>query len=69
MELSGNNEALRRSRAAAIARGAAQYLSGWDELDGAAGEPEELWVGSQRAGWVAARRCRTREVTAVSAAS
>jgi D-amino-acid dehydrogenase len=47
MELSGNNETLRRSRAAAIARGAAQYIDGWDELDGNgnAGGPEELWVG------------------------
>lgn len=47
MELSGNNETLRRSRAAAIARGAAQYLDGWGELDGQQGssEPEELWVG------------------------
>jgi len=46
MELSGNNETLRRSRATAIARGAAQYLDGWDELDrGASGEPDELWVG------------------------
>jgi D-amino-acid dehydrogenase len=47
MELSGNNETLRRSRAAAIAQGAAHYLDGWDELDGrdSGGEPEELWVG------------------------
>ncbi len=47
MELSGNNETLRRSRAEAIARGAAQYLDGWDELDGDGTdpEPEELWVG------------------------
>ena len=50
MELSGNNETLRRSRAAAIARGTAQYFDGWDELNGddagaGGGEPEELWVG------------------------
>jgi D-amino-acid dehydrogenase len=47
MELSGDNEILRRSRAQAIARGAAQYFDGWDELEpGSAGrEPEELWVG------------------------
>jgi glycine/D-amino acid oxidase-like deaminating enzyme len=47
MELSGNNETLHRSRAAAIARGAAQYLDGWDELDanGSRDEPDELWVG------------------------
>ena len=51
MELSGNNETLRRSRAQAIARGTAQYFDGWDELElgRAAGEPaqepEELWVG------------------------
>jgi D-amino-acid dehydrogenase len=47
MELSGNNEALRRPRAEAIARGAAGYFGGWDELDGNGGgpEPEELWVG------------------------
>jgi glycine/D-amino acid oxidase-like deaminating enzyme len=49
MELSGNNETLRRSRAAAIARGTAHYFDGWDELDGNGNgngrEPEELWVG------------------------
>ena len=47
MELSGNNETLRRSRAQAIARGTAQYFDGWDELEpGSNGrEPEELWVG------------------------
>ncbi len=49
MELSGNNEVLRRSRAGAIARGAAEYFDGWDELDGdgdgVGPEPEELWVG------------------------
>jgi glycine/D-amino acid oxidase-like deaminating enzyme len=47
MELSGNNETLRQSRADAIARGAAQYFDGWDELDGdrTGSEPEELWVG------------------------
>jgi D-amino-acid dehydrogenase len=58
MELSGNNETLRRSRARAIARGTAEYSAGWDELgspdgepggggpDGEpGGEPEELWVG------------------------
>jgi D-amino-acid dehydrogenase len=45
MELSGNNETLRRSRTRAIARGTAQYFSGWDEFDGAGSEPEELWVG------------------------
>ncbi len=47
MELSGNNETLRRSRADAIARGAAQYFDGWDDLDadGTGPEPEELWVG------------------------
>jgi len=47
MELSGNNETLRRSRGRAIARGAAQYFDGWDELEpGSAGfEAEELWVG------------------------
>ena len=47
MELSGNNETLRRSRAEAIARGTAQYFDGWDELEpGSNGrEPEELWVG------------------------
>ena len=47
MELSGNNETLRQSRARAIARGAAQYFDGWDELEpGCNGhEPEELWVG------------------------
>jgi D-amino-acid dehydrogenase len=47
MELSGNNETLRRSRAQAIARGTAPYFDGWDELEpGSNGrEPEELWVG------------------------
>ena len=47
MELSGNNETLRRSRADAIARGTAQYFDGWDDLDadGSGREPEELWVG------------------------
>jgi len=47
MELSGNNETLRRSRARAIARGAARYFDGWSELaPGSNGqEPEELWVG------------------------
>jgi D-amino-acid dehydrogenase len=47
MELSGNNETLRRSRAQAIARGTAQYFDGWDELgsDSTGREPEELWVG------------------------
>jgi D-amino-acid dehydrogenase len=47
MELSGNNETLRRSRAQAIARGTARYFDGWDELEpGSNGrEPEELWVG------------------------
>jgi glycine/D-amino acid oxidase-like deaminating enzyme len=45
MELSGDSETFRRSRAAAIARGTAPYFSGWDELDEAGGEPEELWVG------------------------
>jgi len=33
MELSGNNETVRRSRARAIARGTAQYFDGWDELE------------------------------------
>ena len=47
MELSGNNEILRRSRARAIARGAAQYFDGWDDLEpgGSADAPDELWVG------------------------
>jgi D-amino-acid dehydrogenase len=47
MELSGNNETLRRSRAQAIARGTAPYFDGWDELEpGSNGrDPEELWVG------------------------
>jgi D-amino-acid dehydrogenase len=47
MELSGNNGTVRQSRADAIARGAAQYFSGWDELDGdgTGGEPAELWAG------------------------
>jgi D-amino-acid dehydrogenase len=45
MELSGDNEKLRRSRADAIGRGAAEYLDGWDELDGNGAEPDELWVG------------------------
>ena len=47
MELSGNNETLRRSRARAIAYGAAQYFDGWDNLqaDSDDHEPEELWVG------------------------
>jgi D-amino-acid dehydrogenase len=47
MELSGNNETLRRSRAQAIARGTAQYFDGWDELEASRNgrEPEELWVG------------------------
>jgi D-amino-acid dehydrogenase len=48
MELSGNNEVLRASRARAIARGTAQYFGGWDELEPgspAGPEPEELWVG------------------------
>ena len=47
MELSGNNQTLRQSRAQAIARGTAQYFDGWDELEpGSNGrEPEELWVG------------------------
>lgn len=48
MELSGNNEILRRSRARAIARGAAPYFDGWDDLEPGSpgpGEPEELWVG------------------------
>ena len=47
MEFSGNNETLRRSRGQAIARGAAQYFDGWDELEpgGSGREPEELWVG------------------------
>ena len=48
MELSGNNEVLRASRARAIARGTAQYFDGWDELEPgslAGPEPEELWVG------------------------
>jgi len=47
MELSGDNETLRRSRTEAIARGTAPYFDGWDELEpGSDGrEPEELWVG------------------------
>jgi glycine/D-amino acid oxidase-like deaminating enzyme len=47
MELRGNNETLRTSRAQAIARGTAQYFDGWHELQpGSNGrEPEELWVG------------------------
>jgi glycine/D-amino acid oxidase-like deaminating enzyme len=47
MELSGNNEVLRRSRTRAIARGTAPYFDGWDDLEpGSDGrEPEELWVG------------------------
>lgn len=47
MELSGNNDTLRQSRAQAIARGTAQYFDGWDELepDSSGREPEELWVG------------------------
>lgn len=47
MELSGNNETLRRSRAQAIVRGTAPYFDGWDELEpGSNGrDPEELWVG------------------------
>jgi D-amino-acid dehydrogenase len=47
MELSGNNEILRQSRARAIARGTAPYFDGWDDLEPGrrAGEPEELWVG------------------------
>ena len=47
MELSGDNEILRRSRAEAIAHGAAQYFDGWNTLDGdsTGREPEELWVG------------------------
>ena len=47
MELSGNNEILRTSRARAIARGTAQYFDGWEELaqDSTGAEPEELWVG------------------------
>jgi D-amino-acid dehydrogenase len=45
MELSGNNETLRRSRATAIARGAAQYIDRWDDLDANRAQPEELWVG------------------------
>ena len=47
MELSGNNEILRRSRARAIARGAAPYFDGWDDLEGRHGADglEELWVG------------------------
>jgi D-amino-acid dehydrogenase len=47
MELSGNNETLRHTRAKAIAHGTAQYFDGWDELepDGAGRELEELWVG------------------------
>jgi glycine/D-amino acid oxidase-like deaminating enzyme len=49
MELSGNNETLRRSRATAIARGVAQYIDGWDEVtgNGSGDDPEELWVGSR----------------------
>jgi D-amino-acid dehydrogenase len=47
MELSGNNEILRRSRARAIARGAAPYFDGWDDLEPGSGADalEELWVG------------------------
>lgn len=55
MELSGDNEVLRRSRADAIARGAARFLEGWDDLDAGhpgdpagtdgTGRPDELWVG------------------------
>lgn len=50
MELSGDNDVLRRSRVAAIARSAAQYFDGWDELAGGApagpgGGLDELWVG------------------------
>jgi D-amino-acid dehydrogenase len=49
MELSGDNEALRRSRATAIARGVAQYLDRWDDVDGDGAQPDdrpdELWVG------------------------
>ena len=47
MELSGNNEILRQSRARAIARGTAQYFDGWDELQAGSNgcEQEELWVG------------------------
>ena len=48
MELSGNNDVLRASRARAIARGTAQYFGGWDDLEPgspAGPEPEELWVG------------------------
>jgi D-amino-acid dehydrogenase len=47
MELSGNNQVLRRSRAQAIARRTAQYFDGWDELKAGHNgrEPEELWVG------------------------
>jgi D-amino-acid dehydrogenase len=47
MELSGNNETLRRHRARAIARGTAPYFERWDALEpGRDGqEPEELWVG------------------------
>ena len=33
MELSGNNDVLRASRARAIARGTAQYFGGWDDLE------------------------------------
>jgi D-amino-acid dehydrogenase len=47
MELSGNNEVLRTSRARAIAHGTAQYFDGWHELEpgGIGSGPEELWVG------------------------
>lgn len=46
MELSGDNEVLRRSRLAAIARDAAGYLDGWDDLAAGAGpDLEEQWVG------------------------
>ena len=47
MELSGDNEVLRRSRVAAIARSAAQYFDGWHELaGGSSGSGQaELWVG------------------------
>ena len=49
MELSGNNDTLRQSRAQAIARSTAQYFDGWDELEpGSIGdESEELWVGGR----------------------
>jgi len=47
MELSGDNEVVRMSRARAIAGGTARYFDGWDDLGpGSTGpEPEELWVG------------------------